>query len=603
MPSLAIAVALISGGFAFAVEGETTASASVAAGEPIDSGVRAFAAGTHVIDHDIAFENTVGFEPGADLRIAAGVTVTFKKGFHAEDVKIFSGDGKIAGVSKLTPEWFGAVGDGVTDDTKAMQRALDSFTDPNFGHAMPKINNVLLLRKNYLLSSVKVDTTYLNIHAENAWLIARDDGNHPYLIQFNRHFCSITGRLSIEGNYNLGYECMVNVNTRHFIGNNIVIWRASLAWLIGDRTWASSDEPGAGEKGVSENVISNSSTTHCLRGVEAVGSNTIVTFANCFIYSYPWTLPKDSPRKEAWESADSTLVRTIGACIYFTGGGLANFNARVPLVEVQPIKTTKPQYFSNYGIVRIFNAHVEGGNFFAAVNPKKIPTQDHQGNKVKQVGVSFSMVSCGGYVGGARVPINTDPMFTGTILVENCTFHGDRAETFARIGNPEAVIKVDNFSLRDKWSNGLSAIEGGTTLFEDRLILDVRHSDQMVTGEGVGLAFQKPLETNDTGHFLSNYNKESGVFVVPTGGLDNVNIVAGIHVDKSDAAGESQLTIIKNGVEVGKQPLPAATGTIRHSFSRLEPGDEISIMAFTDVAPKKLSGGDRTYLQITASRH
>lgn len=569
-----------------------------------ESDQRSFTAGVHAVSSDTIFTEPVIFEPGAVLDIPADVTVTFTKNFQAEDELIFAGKGKVAGVSRLMPEWFGAVGDGVTDDTAAIQRALDCFIDPGFGHTSPKVNNVLLLRRNYLVSSLTVNATYTNIHAENAWLIAKEEGNYPHLIRFNRHFSSITGRLSIEGNYNLGYECMIHINTRHFVGNNIVIWRASLAWLVGDREWATSNEPGAGEKGDSENMVSNSSTPHCLRGVEAVGSNTIITFANCFIYSYPWTLPADSPRKAAWESADPTLVRTIGACIYFTGGGLANFNSKVPLVEIQPIKTTKPQYFSNYGVVRIFNAHVEGGNILATKNPRKIPTQDHLGNKVKQVGVSFSMVSCGGYVGGTTVPFKTDPMFTGTILVQNSTFHGDRGEIFAEIGNPEAVVKIDSFSLRDKWSPGLNVIKGGMLLFENRLILDVRGSGKATTGTTDNIIFTRRTETDDTGHFKDYYNERNGQFTVPEGGLTNVQIVSAVEYQADDDEQSTYLEVVRNGkiiaIERGQGPI----GTIRAMIPTLDAGDVIGIRTRSSDGKSslKIIDGDLTYLQIIASR-
>ncbi len=422
--------------------------------------------GEYPITTNTTYDKTVVFEQGAYLTIAPDVTVTFNQGFTAGEWHIFRGKGKIAGVRKLIPEWFGAIGNGKADDTEALQRTLDSCRDQGFGAGA---GNVIVLKGIHLVGSLNADTTYLNIHSENAWLIAKPAGNYPYLIRFSKHFCKVTGTLSIDGNYNLGYDCMINVNTRHFIGNDIVIWRANLAWLFGDRSWATSGKPGDAEKGDSEVQINGGSTVHCLRGVEAVGANTIIHFNNAHIYSYPWTLQAGDPRKEAWEAADSTLVRSIGSLIYFTGGGLANFTSKVPLIEVQPIRCTQREYFSNYGAVSVANTHIESGNLFATANPNKIPNQDYQGNPTVQDMISLTMTSCGGYLsGGNAILINTDPLFSGGIVVDNCNFYAyHRDAPLAKIGNPKAWIKIDEYSVNDKHSKGINSVIGGKRIYTE----------------------------------------------------------------------------------------------------------------------------------------
>lgn len=561
--------------------------------------------GTQKITANTTFEQHVVFKEGAVLDIAKGVTVTFRKGFTADDRQIFAGEGRLSGVKQLTPEWFGAVGDGEADDTVAIQRALDSFDDYGFGPGggANKSSNVLLLRNKYRVSSLNADTTCLNIRCENAWLIAQETGNYPYLIRFTRQFCTVTGNLSVEGNYNLGYDCLINVNSRYFVANNIVIWRAALAWRFGSMEWATSNEPGKSELGDSEVLIQNCTTAHCLRAVEAIGSNTIICIADSLMYSYPWTLPEGDPRKQAWENADLTLVRSYSALIYFTGGQLANFNPNVPLCEVRPLRNTQEQYYSNYGAVIIANAHIEGGNFFAAVNPDKIPTQDFQGNKVRQKFISFSMTTCGGYVTGAVPPIKTDPMFTGGIVVENNNFYGHDADTFAEIGNPEATIKVDDVTLRNKWSRGLNAIKGGTALFTQRLVLDMRRSGQQVSGGAANVVFTEQAESDDTGHFIEHYNRATGEFRIPNGGLNNVQVQAGLQAKDEATAGNVTIEILRNGKAIAKQRLQGGSGTISALLPKLAAGDVLSVRAQADgQKPVALSNDDLNYFQILASR-
>ena len=576
----------------------------------IAPGQTRFPKGVYKVTKNITFEQAVTFEEGALLDIAAGVTVTFKGAFSAGKGQVFAGEGNVAGLHKLTPEWFGAKGDGKTDDTAAMQKALSTFKDAGFWYGGEKGCDVLVLRGAYLVKSLNADTTNLNIHSENAWLIASPEGKHPYLIRFTKQFCSITGYLSIEGSYNLGYDCVINVNSRHFRADNVIIWRAKLPWRFGNTEWAEKPSPVQVELGDSENTLSGCSTVHCIRGVELIGTETIAVFNNSLIYSYPWTLPNGDPRKAAWEAEDATLVRCIGSMVYFTGSKLCNFTPAYPIVEVQPLKNTNRQYYSKYGGAFLFNTHIEGGNFFKAANPKKIRTQSWKGVPVDQQSISLSLISCGGYVSGASIPINTDPLFTGTIVVQNCNFYTDilggaayESTIFAKIGNPSAPIKVDNLSLRNNYINGLGAIAGGMALFEDRLIFDGRKSAQQITEKGTDLVFTAPAVTTDTPHFAACYNSSTGEFTVPVGGLDNVRITAGVHY--ADAKEElSRIIVKKNGSPVHIGTITGQAGSVSATLPRLEKGDVIRIEAKTAKGKRSLDpGGAMNMFQIVASRY
>ncbi len=565
------------------------------------------AKGRHPVAADMSFAGPVIAEEGAVLDIAEGVTLTFRNGLTAGRTRVFSGRGSVRGLSRLRPEWFGAAGDGVTDDTEALQKTFDSCEDRGFGPGSAGAGTVVELSGACRVSSVTVHSTCVTLHGENAWLVAMETGSYPYLLRFTHHFCRITGGLSIEGNYNLGYGCMIQVNTRHFTSHDVVIWRAGLGWLFGNRDWAAGAVPGQAELGDSEILIFGGATVHCLRGVEAVGANTIVLFSNALIYSYPWTLPQTDPRKAAWEAADATLVRCIGSLVYFTGGGLVNFSFQHPLIEVQPIRCTKPEYDSGYGGVFVSNAHIESGYLFATGNPHDITMNEaYEGDRTRQNRNSLVMTSCGGYITGRKNNplITTDPLFTGGVVVQHCNFYGiRRTGDVARIGNPLARVRIDESSIHDDREPGLDAVAGGTRSFGFRVVYEARGSSQTIGPEGAAVRYASPALTSDTAAFQACYDARTGEFTVPPGGLRNVQVLAGTFSPDGLETDTVTLSVLRNGKPVARNRCAGNTASVTAVFAALEAGETIAVRQTTSPAARTLAGEDLNYVQVLGSRY
>lgn len=109
-------------GAASAVAALTAASA---AGGPV-----LIPKGTYLIDQDVTCSAPLFFAGGV-FSIAAGKTLTINGPVQAPPTQIFTGSGTVAfgqgSISEVFPQWWGAVGDGVADDTAALTATFKSL--------------------------------------------------------------------------------------------------------------------------------------------------------------------------------------------------------------------------------------------------------------------------------------------------------------------------------------------------------------------------------------------------------------------------------------------------------------------------------------------
>lgn len=92
------------------------------------SGYIRLTAGTYLVGANATITVPLKIEEGATISISTGVVLTISGSVIANDSQnIFSGAGNVAGLSYASARWFGAVGNGVTNDTTAFTKVMSAL--------------------------------------------------------------------------------------------------------------------------------------------------------------------------------------------------------------------------------------------------------------------------------------------------------------------------------------------------------------------------------------------------------------------------------------------------------------------------------------------
>ena len=145
--------------------------------------------GTYLIGTSLALSNDITFHPGAVLKPASGVTITFNGAIKAGGWRIFDtsagGSITISAPQYADPMWFNAKFDGATDDAAAIQAAFNSAScailPPGTGVIGSKVSIPASLSINSIGCKLKTASAITMLEASGV-----DDW-------------SITGALTLEG--------------------------------------------------------------------------------------------------------------------------------------------------------------------------------------------------------------------------------------------------------------------------------------------------------------------------------------------------------------------------------------------------------------------
>jgi hypothetical protein len=433
---------------------------------------------------------------------------------------------------------FGAVGDGTTDDTVAIQAAIDyavllPVACLNIGNGNYRVSHLVIQNANGFTLNGTGGLTGLTTGSYESVLTIKNSAG-----------VAIIGNLSISGSYNTGYACGIAVYTDNatqaasLFFDNVNIDNVRLGWKFGITT--------APNALVSEIVVKGGRMYGVPSAVLAIGSQTVISFIGCIMQTGTGANPA------GWSSLAREGITTVGAYVEITGGeiGMVDVQTGV-LIYVNPITSSAGNI---YGSVSLVNVQMESASQYCVIaNPFSLTPI-----AASSAEIQTRFISCSGYHSGNLFQmVEIDTTYSGSIVFSNNNFYSGAVRTFANItanSNSLCNIYCDDQSFGYNFVQGLVAIQGGIVHFTRRMIFEVSNCDGQSLSSGVQTTLIWTSETNtqDTQRFSADYSTSTGIFTVPAGGLKSVGI--NFVVRTTQPTYQLGTTILINGSPVGYTP-------------------------------------------------
>lgn len=123
----------------------------------------------------VASNITLKVLPGGSFNISAGATLTINGPFVADFYQVFSGSGDVrfgnGYIREVYPQWWGAVGDGSTDCTTAIQAAIDSLSTFTTGLPMREScgGKIFIPTGQYKITDTISSYSSITVEGAGAW--------------------------------------------------------------------------------------------------------------------------------------------------------------------------------------------------------------------------------------------------------------------------------------------------------------------------------------------------------------------------------------------------------------------------------------------------
>ena len=487
-------------------------------------------------------------------------------------------------LEKVSVKDFGAIGDGTTDDTVAIQNALD--------YAISTSKYLEIVDGNFLVSNVVIDgvANGLCIFGSGS-LIGKTTGTYESVLTIkNSVDIVITGRLGVSASYNTGYDCAIAVYqegagaTSLLMFDNVVVGNAKIGWKFGKLT-----EPNVV---LSEITIKGGYTYGCPQCVQALGGETVINFIGTILNS------NTGSGTGAWLSLPRIVIQSQGAYVGVTTGEMLLVdNTTGAAVVIDPI--AYPGIGNIYGSVVCNQVLMESASQYLVIRNLDSLTPIISGGATR-------FTNCSGYhAGNFAAMVTITALYAGIVSFLNNNFYAGSVRTIGNIdaiGNTSCNIYCDAQSFGKNFVQGLGAIIGGIVHFDERVILEVKdcNGQTLPLNTATTLIWTASANTADTARFINDYDDTTGVFTVPVGGLKSVAITTVLRTTQSTQP--LNLSIGSNGATTAAYGSTGLSGFVRQTFELgdIAAGTELYVIATQGGIASVTNGGQYESMIITA---
>jgi len=483
---------------------------------------------------------------------------------------------------------FGAVGDGTTNDTTAIQNAL--------GQANKK--TIIFPAGQYLINSLEVTQQFTTILSEGAELVLNPTGTYTHALKLSTSFLTITGKLTFEGGLNSNYDSTLWIKGGYGRYENISFRNCKLAIKIG--------ENGVNQASLSEMAFSKCITNGCRNALEMYGLFSVANFTDCILVG---------GENAAWNGQDVTTVKNFGGRIFAENCYLYGAQTDAyPIIELNQA-VDAGTYYTGYLYLNNIDSEVYGKPFLWVNNLSTTnQSADSGGVVISNSRIDFYLYSAlspqpdffrfNNYFTGKFATINNQIRFTQAL----------NKRPFALGAKTQAQINFEDMYRQGAYYGTNAASYPGLppqTPFQ--VVLNVTRNAAFTAGSG-GTAQPLIYDTIQTGvngnrlTLADSYSTTTGKFTVPTGGLSSILIVAtytmtgglgaipSCYVQHYSSSGGFTRIMSKNVIS-------ALAGEVVAMIAEASAGDEITFQMYTDNMGAALNVGAAYNNQMTISAY
>jgi hypothetical protein len=416
----------------------------------------------------------------------------------------------------ITVEDFGAVGDGVTNDTAAIQAAINYVATLdnkvlNFSStAIYKITSIEILSVG-AMKFIFNGCTFLGAATTPSIYMFKIHGGMGDAGRNTNFGLEFVGPVLINGNYNENYDVAIFCKSGYTKFIDVDFYFCVECFAFGD----AAENPYIG---VSEVQVDGGLNLKCPMFMEIVGANSLVFVTNRTINANYDVGPGQ------WASSHSSwALRANGGAIFVSNSQIQNNQATLtyPLTQLAALETEgvtppTPSYgavVNSYGYINFSNCFLESQTLLKTVNPDAIS----MGTQTPVVKMSNCGVSCG----SGDTKFNFDATANVFVHLHSNEFHGGVAGVpFITCAAGSIVdIYAGDGQLDSDFPQGFDAYSGGILHYPwQRVMRAIGINQTFTAGSEIAL---KPANFNvGVSTVYKNYwNTSTGEFTVPQGGF------------------------------------------------------------------------------------